>query len=77
MKILVKIILVGLIALISNEAFAVIKARSGIKAIFSSILNSKSLEIKLNDMLKGNINSFLLVEDPNQINLLIDFRSTV
>ena len=47
MKLLTKLLLVALIAFFSYEAFAVIDARSKTKEIFSSILNSESIEIKL------------------------------
>jgi len=64
MKIFSKILLFGLLALFAYEAFAVIDARSKTNEIFSSILKSDKIEIKLDDLSKEELNSLLSVEDP-------------
>ena len=64
MKFLVKLALIGIIALLFYEAFAVIQARSKTQDIFSSILESDKIEIKLQDLSKKRIKSLLTVQDP-------------
>ena len=65
MKLAAKIILIGLVALIFYEGFAVLKARSETEEIFSSILHSDRVEIGLADLSRERIHALLLVEDPN------------
>ena len=64
MKLFIKILLIALIVLSSYETFAVLKARSETKAIFSSALQPKNIKIKLQDLSKDQINALLAVEDP-------------
>jgi len=64
MKFFVKLMLIGLIALLSYEAFAVIQARSKTQEIFSSILESDKIKIKLQDLSTKRKKSLLAVQDP-------------
>ena len=64
MKRFIKILLIALIVISSYETFAVLKARSETKAIFSSALQSKNIKVKLQDLSKDQIKALLAVEDP-------------